>query len=62
MSKDTGTSTTATYVGVPNFDVMDEKERTAAGIVATSNYTAKNWPSEGWRSFGGKYDFLPYQG
>jgi hypothetical protein len=62
MSKDTGTSTAATQVDVPMFDVMDEKERTAVGILATSNYTMKNWPSEGWRSFGGKYDFLPYQG
>lgn len=62
MSKDTGSSTEATSVDVPMFDVMDERERTAAGIIATSNYTAKNWPSEGWRSLGGKYDFLPYQG
>jgi hypothetical protein len=22
----------------------------------------KNYPTEGWRSFGGKYDFLPYTG
>jgi len=62
MSKDTGSSTAATQVDVPMFDVMDEKERTAEGILATSNYEMKNWPSEGWRSFGGKYDFLPYQG
>lgn len=46
----------------PAFDVMDTKEATAAGINATSNANMKNWPSEGWRSFGGKYDFLPYAG
>lgn len=62
MSKDTGTSSAATQVDLPKFDVMDTKERTAEGIAATSNTALKNWPSEGWRSFGGKYDFLPYQG
>jgi hypothetical protein len=62
MSKDTGTSTLATQVDPPMFDVMDEKEIKAAGLVATSNSNIKNWPSEGWRSFGGKYDFLPYSG
>ena len=62
MSKDTGTSSAATQVDVPAFDVMDERERTAAGIVASTNYSIKNWPSEGWSSFGGKYDFLPYTG
>jgi len=62
MSKDTGSSTAATQVDLPKFDIMDENERTAEGILATSNYTMKNWPSEGWRSFGGKYDFLPYVG
>lgn len=41
----------------PAHDVMDEKQSTAAGIVATSNATIKNWPAEGWRSYGGKYDF-----
>lgn len=57
MSKDNGAQ-----IDRPAFDVMDEKERTAAGIIATSNSSIKNWPSEGWRSFGGKYDFLPYSG
>lgn len=62
MSKDTGTSTEATQVELPMFDVMDTKESTAGGINATSNANMKNWPAEGWRSFGGKYDFLPYAG
>jgi len=62
MSKDTGTSSLATQVDPPKFDVMDTKEATAEGIAATSNFNIKNWPSEGWRSFGGKYDFLPYDG
>jgi hypothetical protein len=62
MSKDTGTSSAATQVDPPKFDVMDTKEATAEGIEATSNFNIKNWPSEGWRSFGGKYDFLPYDG
>jgi len=43
--------------------VMDEKERTAAGILATANAGMKNWPTEGWHSFGGKYDGSdPYSG
>jgi len=58
MAKDTD----SVSIDLPKFDVMDEKERTAAGINATSNAGLKNWPSEGWRSFGGKYDFLPYSG
>lgn len=62
MSKDTGTSTAATEVDPPKFDVMDTNEITAEGIVASANSGVKNWPSEGWRSFGGKYDFLPYDG
>lgn len=62
MSRDTGTSSAAGEIDPPKFDVMDTKESTAEGIIATSNSTIKNWPSEGWRSFGGKYDFLPYMG
>jgi hypothetical protein len=62
MSRNTGTTAAATEIDQPMFDVMDEKERTAAGINATTNKTIKNWPSEGWRSFGGKYDFMPYSG
>jgi hypothetical protein len=62
MSRDTGTSSAATEIDLPRFDVMDDKERTTAGINATANAALKNWPTEGWRSFGGKYDFLPYAG
>lgn len=40
----------------PKFDVMD----TDAINSGMDQY--KNYPSEGWRSFGGKYDFLPYAG
>lgn len=40
-------------VNQPGFDVMDQKERMPGG----TNVVIKNWPSEGWRSFGGKYDF-----
>lgn len=62
MSKNTGSTSAATQVDPPMFDVMDSKERTASGITASDNAQMKNWPSEGWRSFGGKYDFLPYSG
>jgi hypothetical protein len=62
MSRNTGTTTLATEVDPPMFDIMDSKERTAEGINSSTNATIKNWPSEGWRSFGGKYDFLPYEG
>jgi len=62
MSKDNGDNTAAAQIDVPRFDVMDTKESTAAGINATTNGNIKNWPSEGWRTFGGKYDFLPYVG
>lgn len=57
MSKESGA-----YFDVPKFDVMDPKSVSPDGMVATSNAKIKNWPSEGWRSFGGKYDFLPYSG
>ena len=62
MDKNTGTTSAATSVDQPKFDVMDTNVAAAAGINAASNATVKNWPSEGWRSFGGKYDFLPYSG
>ncbi len=62
MSMNTGTTSLASQIDLPKFDVMDTKERTAEGIAATDNVALKNWPSEGWRSFGGKYDFLPYVG
>ena len=57
MNKDNGAS-----IDLPKFDVSDTKQSSADGIMATTNYTLKNWPAEGWRSFGGKYDFLPYSG
>jgi len=57
MSKDNGAQ-----IEPPKFDVMDSKESTAEGIAAATYSTIKNWPAEGWRTFGGKYDFLPYTG
>lgn len=57
MDRNTGTASAATSVDAPKFDVMDANATTADGIIATTNYSLKNWPSEGWRSFGGKYDF-----
>ena len=45
-------------IAVEHADVSDENEVDASGM---SQY--KNYPSEGWRSFGGKYDFEEaYQG
>jgi hypothetical protein len=40
----------------PKFDVMD------TNVVQSGMNQYKNYPTEGWRSFGGKYDFLPYTG
>ena len=40
----------------PEFDVMD------TNLVNSGMDPYKNYPTEGWRSFGGKYDFLPYIG
>lgn len=62
MDRNTGTTSAAVAVDPPKFDVMDTKLATATGINSSSNAGIKNWPSEGWRSFGGKYDFLPYAG
>lgn len=39
-------------VDAPRFDVSDTDVVDATGMVA-----GKNWPTEGWRSYGGKYDF-----
>lgn len=39
-------------VDAPKFDVADTNLVDASDIVA-----GKNWPTEGWRSYGGKYDF-----
>jgi len=52
-----------TRIGMGNIDVMhndvsDQNEVDASGMVS-----GKNYPSEGWSSFGGKYDAeAPYQG
>jgi hypothetical protein len=52
----------AASIDKPKFDVMDTDEVTAEGIMADGESVYKNYPSEGWRSFGGKYDYLPYTG
>jgi len=44
-------------VALPEFDVMDTNLAQPDNMAAQRNY-----PTEGWRSFGGKYDFLPYSG
>jgi len=54
MSKSDGVG-----IDQPGFDVMDKKETTPG----RTNAVIKNWPTEGYRSFGGKYDFqTPYTG
>jgi hypothetical protein len=45
-----------TSIDKPMFDVMD------TNLVHSGMDEKKNYPTEGWRSFGGKYDFLPYIG
>ena len=40
-----------TSINAPGFDVSDTYV-TSSGVVS-----GKNWPSEGYRSYGGKYDF-----
>jgi hypothetical protein len=42
---------------LPAADVMDTKLAKASGMSAPKKY-----PTEGWHSFGGKYDILPYNG
>ncbi len=54
---DTGDKASTYGVSFPTFDVMDTNLVAADGM--SSGY---NYPTEGWRSFGGKYDFLPYSG
>ena len=46
----------AADIAKPKFDVMD------TNLVNSGMEQYKNYPTEGWRSFGGKYDFLPYVG
>lgn len=49
MGMDTSDGFSISVIGE---DVSDRKEVNASGMVS-----GKNYPSEGWRSFGGKYDF-----
>lgn len=44
---------TGNSIDTPAFDVSDTKAARAEGFESYKKY-----PSEGWRSFGGKYDFL----
>jgi hypothetical protein len=46
----------STSINKPTFDVSD------TNVVQSGMNQYKNYPTEGWRSFGGKYDFLPYTG
>ena len=56
MDHDTGVSHSIFHI-----DVSDMNEVTAAGIAAAATFL--NYPTEGWRSFGGKYDeHRVYQG
>jgi len=43
-------------IDAPGFDVSD------TNVVLAALIAGKNWPTEGWRSYGGKYDFTPYTG
>jgi len=54
---DTGSKKVTYAVSLPKADVMDTNLVKASGMTSKKNY-----PTEGWRSFGGKYDFLPYSG
>jgi len=54
-------------IDVPGFDVMDDNLIDLTGMTIASgigvvDLVGKNWPTEGFRSFGGKYDFEPYMG
>jgi len=57
-----GNSTTiGGNIDMPKFDVSDTK---VSNMDVSAGYNSiKNWPAEGWRSYGGKYDFSEvYQG
>jgi len=41
----------------PKFDVMDTNVMVPTTVSGLSDYATDNYPTEGWRSFGGKYDF-----
>ena len=52
------TTTIGTSITAPNMDVMATKEASAVGMAAPRIY-----PTEGWHSFGKKYDFpVSYMG
>lgn len=54
----TMTTSLGTSIGNPVADVMDTDAISAVGMESPRNY-----PTEGWRSFGGKHDFpVPYDG
>jgi len=55
------TTTIGGYIDMPKFDVSDTN---VANMDVTIGFNSiKNWPTEGWRSYGGKYDFSEaYQG
>lgn len=51
----------AADIAKPMFDVMDQNLVDPDGMDGDpAKY--KNYPTEGWHSFGGKYDYLPYTG
>ena len=51
-------SSLGAYISQPDMDVMDQNEIDASGMEKPRNY-----PTEGWHSFGKKYDFpIPYVG
>lgn len=50
-------------ISQPGFDVSDTRAADASGMSGSGYESIKNYPTEGWRSFGGKYDFhTAYQG
>ncbi len=56
------TTSSGAAIDYPDFDVMDTNlvDVTVSGVI--DELAGKNWPTEGYRSYGGKYDFEPYQG
>ena len=55
------TTTIGSYIGMPKFDVSDTN--VANMDVSENSNDIRNWPTEGWSSYGGKYDFSEvYQG
>ena len=55
------TTTIGSFIGMPKFDVSDTNVSNMD--VSENDNDIRNWPTEGWRSYGGKYDFSEvYQG